>query len=242
MMQTTIIIPCYNEEKRLPVNAFQRFAENNKNVQFLFVNDGSNDNTIGVLKTLCSQNERLLMINLSDNCGKAEAVRQGMSHAFEHLNSTYIGFWDADLATPLNEIEIFIDCFQKNDFQIVTGCRLLRLGANVKRKNVRHYLGRIFASAASIMLGMPVYDTQCGAKLYKAPVVPLLFDKPFISQWLFDVELLARYITIFGKEKAIKNIYEYPLFSWEDVDGSSVNIKAFYKAPVELWKIKRKYL
>lgn len=240
-MQTTIIIPCYNEEKRLPIIEFLFFIEKNKNVQFLFVNDGSKDKTAEVLKKISSQNECLLMLDLQNNRGKAEAVRQGMLYAEEHLNSNYIGFWDADLATPLNEIERFIDCFQKNDCQVVMGCRLMRLGANVKRKKIRHYLGRLFATTASIVLNLHVYDTQCGAKLYKAAIVKSLFDKPFISRWLFDVELLARYITIFGLEEATKNIYEYPLSSWEDVDGSLIKKKDFFKAPMELWKIKRKY-
>jgi glycosyltransferase involved in cell wall biosynthesis len=241
-MQTTIIVPCYNEEKRLPINAFLFFVEKNKNVQFLFVNDGSKDNTLKILTTLSSKNGRILILDLQNNRGKAEAVRQGMLHAVENLNSDYIGFWDADLAVPLSEIERFIDCFQKNDSQMVMGCRLMRLGANVKRKKSRHYLGRSFATAASMLLNLQVYDTQCGAKLFKANIVSSLFEKPFISKWIFDVELLARYITIFGLEDAAKKIFEYPLSSWEDIAGSSIKIKDFLRAPVELWKIKRKYL
>lgn len=241
-MQTTIIVPCYNEEKRLPVEAFLFFVGKNKDIQFLFVNDGSKDNTLEILTNLSSKTGRILMLDLQNNRGKAEAVRQGMLHAVENLNSDYIGFWDADLATPLNEIERFIDCFQKNDCQMVMGCRLMRLGANVKRKKSRHYLGRFFATAASIILKLQVYDTQCGAKLYKSNIVSPLFEKPFISNWIFDVELLARYITIFGLEDAAKKIFEYPLPSWEDIAGSSIKIKDFLRAPVELWKIKRKYL
>lgn len=241
-MQTTIIIPCYNEEKRLPINKFILFAKKNKDVQFLFVNDGSQDKTAEVLKNLSSHNELFLMLDLQKNRGKAEAVRQGMLYAVEHSSSNYIGFWDADLATPLNEIESFIDCFQTNDCQVVMGCRLMRLGANVKRKNIRHYLGRVFATTASTILKLHVYDTQCGAKMFKDNIVSSLFEKPFISRWLFDVELLARYITFFGLEEAIKNIYEYPISSWEDVDGSSLKTKDFFNAPMELWKIKRKYL
>jgi dolichyl-phosphate beta-glucosyltransferase len=241
-MQTTIIVPCYNEEKRLPVEAFISFAGKNKNVRFLFVNDGSIDNTSDVLKALTSKNENFSVLDLYKNEGKSEAVRRGMLHALKHFNSTYIGFWDADLATSLNEIENFINCFQKNDCQIVMGCRLMRLGANVKRKKSRHYLGRIFATIASMVINLQVYDTQCGAKLYKANIVSSLFEKPFTSNWIFDVELLARYITIFGMEEATKNIYEYPLSSWKDIAGSSIKIRDFFKAPLELWRIKRKYL
>ncbi len=241
-MQTTIIIPCYNEEKRLPANVFSSFARKNKDIRFLFINNGSTDRTIEVLRKLMAQDEHFLILDLQNNEGKAEAVRQGMLYALENVNSEYVGFWDADLATPLNEIDRFFDCFRTNNCKMVMGCRLMRLGSNVKRKNTRHYLGRIFATVASVVLKLKVYDTQCGAKLFKTNIVLPLFDKPFISRWLFDVELLARYIKTFGLEDANKNIYEYPLASWEDVAGSSIKIIDFFKAPIELWKIKRKYL
>jgi glycosyltransferase involved in cell wall biosynthesis len=241
-MQTTIIIPCYNEEKRLPVDAFLSFVKTNKDVQFLFVNDGSKDGTAEVLKNLGVQNKCFVMLDLQNNRGKAEAVRQGVLYARTHFNSEYIGFWDADLATPLNEIDRFLECLQKNNCTMVMGCRLMRLGAKVKRKNTRHYPGRIFATIASVVLKLKVYDTQCGAKLFNVNVIDPLYEKPFISRWLFDVELLARYIKTFGLEEATKNIYEYPLASWEDVAGSSIKMKDFFKAPFELWKIKRHYL
>lgn len=238
-MQTTIIVPCYNEEKRLPVDAFLSFAEKNKNIHFLFVNDGSKDNTLNKLKYLSDNNQCFSVLHLQPNQGKAEAVRQGMLHALKNSNPDYIGFWDADLATPLNEIENFLNCFRNTDFQIITGCRLIRLGVNIRRKKIRFYLGRLFATAVLFTLKLNVYDTQCGAKLYKANLVPLLFDKPFISNLIFDVELLARYIKIFGLNEATKKIYENPLSSWEDVAGSSVRLKDVLKAPVDLWKIKR---
>ncbi|MCL2413617.1 MAG: hypothetical protein FWC98_05730, partial [Bacteroidales bacterium] len=122
-----------------------------------------------------------------------------------------------------------------------TGLRLMRLGANVRRKTSRHFLGRIFATVASNVLKLPVYDTQCGAKLYKAELVPNLFDEKFTTRWLFDVEVLARYVRHYGSDRAKVNIYEYPVFAWEDKHGSQVKIKDFVKAPLELWKIKQRY-
>jgi len=116
------------------------------------------------------------------------------------------------------------------------------LGAQVKRKNSRHYLGRIFATVASKILKLPVYDTQCGAKLYKKNIVLQLFEEQFITKWLFDVELLARYINLFGRGNAIEKIYEFPVFRWEDVGASRLKIIDFIKAPLELWKINKKYL
>jgi len=237
----SIIIPCYNEEKRLQVHQFIQFLIENKNYTFLFVNDGSTDNTWAFLQKCAEKNERFYTFNLEKNCGKAEAVRKGMLHAAENYECDLIGFWDADLATPLNELPNFISILQHQDFDIVTGLRLMRLGAKVKRKNSRHYLGRVFATTASKILKLPVYDTQCGAKLYKKQIVQPLFECKFITKWLFDVEILSRYILLFGRDIAVKKIYEYPVFQWEDVGGSQLKAKDFLKAPMELWKIKRKY-
>jgi len=238
----SVIVPCYNEEKRLQTQQFLQFLNENSNFSFLFVNDGSRDGTWDLLQNNAKNNERFLTLNLEKNGGKAEAVRKGMLLAYENIECEYIGFWDADLATPLFEINNFVRIMQENDYDIVTGLRLMRLGAKVKRKNSRHYLGRLFATTASKMLKLPVYDTQCGAKLYKKQIVEPLFKNGFITKWLFDVEILARYIKLFGRENAISKIYEYPVFQWEDIGGSQLKIKDFVKAPLELWKIKKKYL
>ncbi len=239
---TIICVPCYNESQRLNKAAFLSFVEEYPDIAFLFVNDGSKDNTLDVLNELASQHQNLYVLNLEQNGGKAEAVRQGMLYACQAFQSEYIGFWDADLATPLNEIPNFISTIQSLNLDAVTGLRLMRLGAQVKRKNTRHILGRLFASVASRILRIHVYDTQCGAKLYKAKLVPDLFNEKFTTRWIFDVELLARYVQRNGRETAETRIYEYPVFTWEDVQGSQVKSKDFIKAPMELWKIKRRYL
>lgn len=240
-MQTTIIIPCYNEANRLNKEAFLQFLGNHEDVFFLFVNDGSKDNTLEMLAAFANEHEHIHYLDVQPNGGKAEAVRRGMLHAAEHFTCDCIGFWDADLATPLYEIDNFLAQMQRGDFEMVTGLRLMRLGAGVKRKQLRHYLGRCFATTASILLKLPVYDTQCGAKLYKASIVPTLFSDSFVTRWLFDVELLARFINAYGRDKAIQNVYEYPLLEWVDVGGSQLKFKDFFKAPYELWQIKRRY-
>jgi hypothetical protein len=129
-----------------------------------------------------------------------------------------------------------------HDFDVVTGLRLMRLGARVRRSIKRHYLGRVFATVASNILRLPVYDTQCGAKLFKATIVPALFEEKFITRWLFDVEILARYLCHFGYKKATEDIYEYPLYQWMDVGQTRLKKSDFFKAPIELLKIKSKYL
>lgn len=241
-VRTIIVVPCYNESQRLDGDAFVAFAEKNDGISFLFVNDGSRDNTLEVLNALSQRHPRMLVLDLEQNGGKAEAVRRGMLHAATELQADFIGFWDADLATPLSEIPRFIHIAAGYDYKVVTGLRLLRLGAGVRRKKLRHYLGRCFATAASVMLGLPVYDTQCGAKLYRTEVVPTLFTEKFVTRWLFDVEILARYIVNYGRTAATNEIYEHPVFAWEDIAGSRLKAHDFFKAPVEMLKIKRKYL
>ncbi len=239
-MKTIVVVPCYNESKRLRQDDFIEYVERNDDVAFLFANDGSKDNTLEVLQSLSSKNERLLLLDIQPNGGKAEAVRKGMLYAAEHYNPEYIAFWDADLATPLNEILPMVEWADKG-YDVVMGLRLMRLGANVKRKTMRHYLGRCFATVASMMLKLPVYDTQCGAKLFKREVVESIFTEQFITRWLFDVELLARYKQKYGAEQAMHKIYEFPLFQWEDVDGSQLKSRDFFKAPIELMKIRKRY-
>ncbi|MCR5192712.1 MAG: glycosyltransferase [Bacteroidales bacterium] len=239
-MKTIVVVPCYNESKRLPQDKFIHYVEEHDDVAFLFANDGSRDNTLEVLQQLTSQHERLLLLDIQPNGGKAEAVRKGMLHAAEKYEPQYIAFWDADLATPLDEIEPMVQWAEKG-FDVVMGLRLMRLGAKVKRKTLRHYLGRCFATVASMMLHLPVYDTQCGSKLFRTNIVKDIFNEQFITRWLFDVELLARYKKHYGTEKAIERIYEFPLFQWQDVDGSQLKSRDFFKAPIELMKIRRKY-
>ncbi|MBO4308162.1 MAG: glycosyltransferase family 2 protein [Bacteroidales bacterium] len=239
-MKTIIVVPCYNESQRLHKDEFLDYVNKHEDTAFLFANDGSRDNTLEVLKELAAKHERLLYLDIQPNGGKAEAVRKGMLHAVKNYHPDFVAFWDADLATPLDEIEPMISWMTKG-YDIVMGLRLMRLGAEVRRKSMRHYLGRCFATVASMMLKLPVYDTQCGSKMFRASVVEELFEERFITRWLFDVELLARYKKYFGVDNATRKIYEYPLFKWEDVDGSQLKSRDFFKAPIELMKIRRKY-
>lgn len=238
--KTIIVVPCYNEASRLKGDEFLSFVEQHEETEIVFANDGSKDNTLQVLDALCAQSPRLHYYDLQPNSGKAEAVRKAMLRVAKEMDADYIGFLDADLATPLNEVPPMASWMDKG-YDIVMGLRLMRLGARVHRKSSRHYLGRCFATCASLMLKLPVYDTQCGAKLFRKEIVEQLFAETFTTRWLFDVELLARYCQFYPRERAIEKIYEYPLFQWEDVAGSRLKKSDFIKAPRELWQIKKRY-
>ena len=105
----------------------------------------------------------------------------------------------------------------------------------------RHYLGRIFATCVSLSLNLPTYDTQCGYKLIKSELAKSIFKDPFVSPWFFDVELLFRIKNSKGADFVKKHVYEFPLFEWEEVEGSKIKLIDYFTVPFQLLKIKRKY-
>lgn len=247
MAETIIVIPCYDEARRLRVEAFADFVRKTEDVHFLFVNDGSRDATLDVLRALEAREPgRISVLDQQPNLGKAEAVRAGINAALER-GARYAGYFDADLATPLGEIRPMIDVLdERPEIEIVFGARVQLMGRNIQRRKLRHYLGRVFATVASESLGLPIYDTQCGAKLFRvSPELAPLFAEPFVASWIFDVEILARLIASrrgSSLPRAAEVIYEYPLTEWVDVDGSKVRAGDFLRSAFEMAAIYRRYL
>ncbi|HSY48375.1 MAG TPA: glycosyltransferase [Thermoanaerobaculia bacterium] len=243
MPRLTLVVPCYNEERRLDVEAFRRVSIEGDAIDFLFVNDGSSDGTLRVLESLRdSDPKRFAVLNLERNSGKAEAVRRGFIAAMEQP-AGYIGFWDADLATPLSELPAFLAILESRPaIQIVMGARVRLLGREISRRAARHYVGRVGATLISSTLGLAVYDTQCGAKVFRTnATLREVFDRPFLSRWIFDVEIIARYIQRLGRDAAAAAICELPVTRWHDVTGSKVKSHDFLRALHDLWKIRRVY-
>jgi dolichyl-phosphate beta-glucosyltransferase len=234
-----VVVPCHNEATRLPVEGMIRFFEQYSRITFCFVNDGSTDNTQEVLEDLAEDRaEQVAIVKLESNRGKAEAIRVGIKHIQSWRICDFVGYWDADMSTPLSEIPKFIDILdQRSGVQFLCGSRIRRMGAEIERVWYRHYFGRMFATAAGLVLQLPAYDTQCGAKMIKTELATKLFDKPFLTTWLFDVELMARAITIMGRSQANQAIYELPLEIWKDKGESKIKASYFLKAPFELVKI-----
>ncbi|HZS56202.1 MAG TPA: glycosyltransferase [Bryobacteraceae bacterium] len=242
-----LVVPCYNEERRLDIRSFRDFLANHKQAGILFVDDGSRDGTQKILEQVCAGLENQSAVLKSEqNRGKAEAVRTGVEYALQRFEPEIIGYWDADLATPLSTVDRFLRVFASNsDVLMVFGARVKLLGRRVERRAIRHYLGRVFATVVSMMLRLPIYDTQCGAKLFRVnDQLRAAFAQPFLSKWVFDVEILARYLRFFQKDRQVleQTIYEYPLEQWIDVAGSKVHPADFLKAFLDILRIKRKYL
>ncbi|MFT5442186.1 MAG: dolichyl-phosphate beta-glucosyltransferase [Myxococcota bacterium] len=240
--RTTIVVPCYNEAERFDNAAFDRALQEIVGLDFLFVNDGSTDNTLPLLQEFASKHEgRVRVLALDHNQGKSLAVRYGMLEAFSG-DVSHCGYWDADLATPLDEIPRFVDVLNAQPtLDLVIGSRVKLLGRSISRDPMRHYLGRIAATVASLVLDLPVYDTQCGAKVFRnSTEMRQLFEAPMKSGWVFDVEVIARLIRQrkdAGRSSAEHVIYELPLLQWHDVAGSKIRPNDYAKAFVDVIKV-----
>ena len=242
-MHLIVVIPCFNEEHRLPVDELRRFALEGVRLELLFVNDGSTDGTLRLLQSLVAEDPaRFSLLDLERNSGKAEAVRRGMLAAIERQPDLF-GFWDADLATPLSELPGFLEVFgARPEIEMVFAARVRLLGRSISRNPARHYFGRVGATLISSSLGLAVYDTQCGAKLFRWNTrVKELFLDPFLSRWIFDVEIIARLVRQRGRDASALVIYELPIRVWHDVKGSKVRSTDFLRALKDLWKIRRAY-
>ena len=233
-----VVIPCYNEEERLLGKEFKDFAHKNLGYHLCFVNDGSADRTLEVLRELEKGSESNISIyNCEKNGGKAEAVRQGMLHLAQDPQLDYIGFLDADLSTDFRDFDDLVETFDTSNFKIVSGSRMSRMGANITKESARKLISMSINLIIRTILKMPFNDTQCGAKVMDKSLIPLLFNKPFITKWLFDVEMFMRMRKHYGKTKAKELICEQPLKRWIHADGSKLSMKDSVKIVGQLAKI-----
>ncbi|MDO7172752.1 glycosyltransferase [Mariniflexile sp. AS56] len=240
-MKLIIIIPCYNEELRLNIDSFIKFGSDHQHINFLFVNDGSTDNTTFVIQQICDKLKNSSLIVLDKNKGKAEAIRTAVL-SFKNQVSEYdfIGYMDADLSVKLEELSNFIKIInERSEIKFIMGSRVNLLGSDIKRTLKRHYTGRLFATVFSILFKKNIYDTQCGLKLIESSLITQLFKDKFISKWLFDIELIIRWDIIFPEYKNM--IIEHPLKSWHDISGSKLKLTNFIYAPFQLFLIWKKY-
>lgn len=210
MGHLSIVIPAYNEEKRIgdTLNKIKDYITENKiDSEIIVVNDGSSDNTSSIVK----KHRDINLIELQKNKGKGNAVKIGMLNAKNPL----ILFSDADLSTPIEELENFIKHIKEND--IVIGSRALKeSNIEIKQPLPRVLMGKTFNKILQLILIRGIKDTQCGFKLFKKEYARDLFKKQSLSGWGFDGEIL-----FLAKKKKFK-IKEVPV-TWRNATGSKVN-------------------
>jgi len=237
-----VVIPCYNEEERLLSSEFKAFAYKNLGYHLCFVNDGSTDNTLEVLRELRDSNpSNISVYNCKKNGGKAEAVRQGMQHLIKDPQFDYVGFLDADLSTDFRDFDDLVNTIENSDFKIVSGSRMARMGADITKESARKFISKTINLIIQTILGMPFKDTQCGAKIMDRDIASRMFKEKFITKWLFDVEIFMRMRKFYGKSYAQELICEQPLKRWIHADGSKLSMKDSVKIVGQLGQIALHY-
>lgn len=233
-----VVIPCYNEEERLLSKEFTDYIDKNTGYHLCFVNDGSKDNTLNVLKELQKGRENFITVyDCKKNGGKAEAVRLGMLHMAKKEDLDYIGFLDADLSTDLADFDDLVKTIEHSKFKIVSGSRIARMGANITKEGAREIASLTINFIIRKILSMNFKDTQCGAKIFRKEVIGIAFNKKFVTQWIFDVEIFKRMTLCFGLKSAKSMLCEQPLKRWIHIDGSKLSIRDSVKIIGQLCQI-----
>ena len=243
-LKKSLVVPCYNEELRLPLAEVRALAEGDPDLHVFLVDDGSSDGTFALFERAQAElgPSRVTAHRMPKNEGKAEAVRYGMQTSLAR-GATVVGYADADFATPASEILRLLGLLEESRYEVVLASRVLRLGSNIQRSPMRHVLGRLFATLASKTIDANVYDTQCGAKWFRAsPSLTHAIATPFGSRWVFDVELLGRLLGRFGDEPHLPEsaFLEVPVGAWKDVSGSKLRFPSMARSLTELGRLRLK--
>lgn len=239
-----LVVPCFNEAARWQGDYWREMLRQ-VNAHFLFVDDGSTDQTCFLLQAFVQEHiETASFLGLSKNSGKAEAIRRGWLHALAcndpNQVPSVIGFLDADGAFGTEDVKhalaLLEDELTVNDVDACWSARVALAGRDIRRNMKRHYLGRLVATYLSIGEVQIPYDTQSGFKLfYVTPQLVETLSTPFRTRWLFEVEMLSRFAQIAHRPM---RIWEMPLALWVDVAGSKITLRESRRIAGELLRLK----
>jgi len=237
--RSAVVVPCYKEEKRLNP---QRYVDGLKDFSshVFLVDDGSPDGTLGVLERLHKSAPDRFSVIKAPHQGKAETVRLGLNTAVDK-NFRHVGFLDADLAVDFKEVPDFLKVFKdKKDVTAVIGTRTRLAGREIDRSLPKYLQQRIIAWMGGLLFSPKVQDTQCGAKMFEAKTLGKAIKKPFVTNWLFDQELLTRMSRL--KENEGKNwLFELPVKKWTDVANSTRSVGSYASALKDYFMLVKKY-
>ncbi|CAB4757012.1 unannotated protein [freshwater metagenome] len=242
-----IIVPCYNEELRFPIQYWKEIVRTENEIKWLFIDDGSSDRTLEILQDVCVGTPSRVS-KCSKNRGKGNAIRKGFLDTLEmDPEIEVLGYLDSDGAFSKDDIfrlaniavqRISSSMTQPTD--AVISSRVSLSGREIKRKSSRHYLGRLIATLLTRKWNDAPYDTQSGYKLFlNSRSFRDAIKSDFSTRWFVDVEILTR---IGINNKGILNVWEEPLFYWNDVAGSKLNFMKFHSILLELLIARRQVL
>lgn len=213
----SIVIPAYNEEKRLPATLDRvtcylarsgwEFGE------VLVVDDGSRDGTVRAAEDFAARAPSVRVLRNPGNRGKGYSVRRGMLEA----RGGWALFSDADLSSPIEELETLWSAAQKSGAQVVIGSRALdRSLIGIHQPLLRESAGKLFNVAVRLVTGLPYRDTQCGFKLFETRAARDIFNRQQLERFGFDVEVL------FLARRLGYKVIEVPV-KWNDMAGTKVD-------------------
>ena len=242
-----IIVPCFNEEFRFPKAYWKKILQDGDNIKWVFVDDGSTDNTYKMLKEVFNGTSAQV-VRLSQNVGKGNAIRIGFQRVLDQESEiSVLGFIDSDGAFKKDEIFRIVDLmFEKwNDsikkpMDAIIASRVALSGRRISRKTSRHYLGRIIATFITNKWTDSPYDTQCGFKLFSnSEAFTKSIKTEFKTRWFVDIEILTRLAIL---KKGNLSIWEEPLFFWKDVGESKIKKKHVLSILHDLFVARRQVL
>jgi len=244
----SIIVPCFNEANRFNPDYWIEIIEDSPFVEWIFVDDGSKDNTFKILSNL-SKLPRVSIIKLESNRGKAEAIRRGFisSQALGEIKNPDIvgvGFIDSDGAFQkydiINILKLAVAQFTSNheiSYGAIISSRVKLGGRQIFRSASRHYIGRIIATYLCKNWSTAPYDTQSGFKVFqKTTSLARSIEKPFKTRWFFDIELFLR---LYSYESNPLNVWEEPLNYWKDVIGSKIKKREYLLIIIEIVRVRK---
>jgi len=185
----SLIIPAYNEENRIQkaLNKIIKYLEGRGYpYEIIIIDDGSSDDSVKVINKLSERYKKIKLLQNENNKGKGYSVKKGMLSS----NGLYVLFSDADLSTPIEEIEKFFS-WLRCGYDIVIGSRALEdSDVQIHQPWYRETMGKIFNVLVRFLAIKGIKDTQCGFKCFKREVIPSIFTRQTIDRFGFDVELL----------------------------------------------------
>jgi dolichyl-phosphate beta-glucosyltransferase len=189
-LQLSIVIPCYNEATRLPrsLPVIQEYLRNSGlTYEILVVDDGSKDGTVAYVEAESAKDPSLRLLRYGQNHGKGFAVRYGMLRA----RGQWVLFTDADLSTPIGELDRFLPFLEKGYDVVIASRALPESRLEVHQPWYRERLGRLMNRLIRSVSGLKFSDTQCGFKLFTRRAAQDVFENVTVETWMFDVEALV---------------------------------------------------
>lgn len=229
-----IVVPCYNEAIRFNSDYFNKLIKIPDTI-WLFINDGSTDNT-GELLQKYSQRKNTMYLTNKKNLGKSKTLVRGFQYAFRQYGAlAWVGFLDSDGAFHVSDVQGMIkhtSSKRLTAYNAVYSSRVKMAGRIIKRKPIRHVISRLITTGFGLIWPDIPYDTQSGFKLYRITnEFKLLFLQSFKTRWFFDIELSIKYSRY---QKINLKVWEVPVFLWVDIQGSKINLKEGVRLSFEI--------